>query len=277
VKTLAEHWNGTGWSVVASPNPGVDVSDLFAVDAASSDDVWAVGSYRPMATPEGMGRPRFQPLVEHWDGSSWSVVKSPDLGPDGGWLLGVEAVSRSDVWAVGQTLGRVGRTVAEHWDGVRWAVVPTPSRDRLSILRSVSVVGPDDVWAVGVWDKELDFHTLVEHWDGDQWTIVPSPDRGAGAEFMGVLALGPENVWAVGLSYVSKTSSDGRSLIEHWDGEHWSIVASPNGSGSRTELEAVAVAGPDPWAVGESFNGESSGRGRAMAMRFTRPATCPTS
>ena len=78
---------------------------------------------------------------------------------------------------------------------------------------------------------------------------------------------------------LSKTSPDGRSLIEHWDGEEWSIVASPNGSGSRTELEAVAVAGPDLWTVGDSFNGESSERGRAIAiaMRFSRAAMCPAS
>src|SRR5438093_1100269 len=43
VRTLAEHWNGTQWSVMPSPN--VDsVTNLFmSVSAISSDDVWAVG------------------------------------------------------------------------------------------------------------------------------------------------------------------------------------------------------------------------------------------
>ena len=40
--TLTEHWNGTAWSVVASPNAGT-INSLQSVAAVSANDVWAVG------------------------------------------------------------------------------------------------------------------------------------------------------------------------------------------------------------------------------------------
>jgi hypothetical protein len=42
-RTLTEHWNGTAWSVVASPNVGATTTCSNAV-AAVPGDVWAVGS-----------------------------------------------------------------------------------------------------------------------------------------------------------------------------------------------------------------------------------------
>jgi hypothetical protein len=46
-QTLIERWNGTKWSVQPSPNPGslTGGPDLEAIDATSSTNAWAVGSY----------------------------------------------------------------------------------------------------------------------------------------------------------------------------------------------------------------------------------------
>src|SRR4051794_14549087 len=41
--TLTEHWNGSSWSVVSSPNPSTTRTELKAVAAGASNDVWAVG------------------------------------------------------------------------------------------------------------------------------------------------------------------------------------------------------------------------------------------
>ena len=45
-RTLVEHWNGGGWSVVSSPNQG-NGNDLNGVAAVAAIDVWAVGRYYP--------------------------------------------------------------------------------------------------------------------------------------------------------------------------------------------------------------------------------------
>src|SRR5439155_753020 len=118
-QTLIEHWNGSSWSVVLSPNPpGTSYAELYGVAAVSANDVWAVGEY-------GGGT-----LVEHWNGSSWNTMPSPNphIGTADHKLKGVAAVSASDVWAVGNyNSGTAYQTLVEHWNGSNWSVVPSPN------------------------------------------------------------------------------------------------------------------------------------------------------
>src|SRR5207237_1150006 len=94
-QTLVEHWNGTAWSVVASPNITTTANNfLQGVAVVSANDVGAVGCYDCDTTAS-------RTLVEHWNGSAWSVVSSPNPGTGYIQLYGVAAVSASDVWAVG--------------------------------------------------------------------------------------------------------------------------------------------------------------------------------
>jgi hypothetical protein len=44
--TLVEHWNGTAWTQVPSPNPSGD-NELDGVAATSASNAWAVGFYSP--------------------------------------------------------------------------------------------------------------------------------------------------------------------------------------------------------------------------------------
>ena len=63
------------WIVQPSPNPGQISDSLSAVAAVSADDVWAVGERTLRGTIGGT-------LVEHWDGTSWNVVKTPPWRSD---------------------------------------------------------------------------------------------------------------------------------------------------------------------------------------------------
>jgi hypothetical protein len=71
--TLSELWNGTGWSVVPSANTGSGEQDnLLAVSCTGTTFCDAVGY---VALPsEGLNTT----LSESWDGSSWSVVPTPN-------------------------------------------------------------------------------------------------------------------------------------------------------------------------------------------------------
>jgi hypothetical protein len=94
-KTLVEHWNGSTWTIVPSPNQGLGNNYLRGVTAVSANDLWAVGqSYNWSAGA-------YQTLVEHWDGSTWTIVPSPNQGTEVDSLYAVAAVSASEVWAVG--------------------------------------------------------------------------------------------------------------------------------------------------------------------------------
>jgi hypothetical protein len=128
---FAEHWDGSTWTLVSTPAPGQQ-SYLNAVTAIGPDDVWAVG--REYARP-GV----FHALSEHWDGSAWTLVDADTGGESWHELLAVEAISSTDVWAVGQQYEFFSpfHTLAQHWDGVTWTMSPT-------------LDGPFDTWLAGV-------------------------------------------------------------------------------------------------------------------------------
>ena len=223
LSTLVEQWDGTSWSVVASPSPGGSDS-LASVSATGADDVWAVGE----TGASGLGP--FSTLVEHWDGAGWSVVVSPSPG-DSSSLSGVAALSGSDAWAVGSmTSGGVQQALVEHWDGTSWNVVASPALAG-SGLASVSPLWENDVWAVGDTAAGGVFTTLTEHWDGTSWTVVPSPSPGTLSVLLGVSAVRTGNVWAVGDANTNPAQPFyAQALIEHWDGSNWTVTQSRIGN-----------------------------------------------
>jgi hypothetical protein len=80
----------TGLHVVTSPT--VANSVLSATAAIASNDIWAVGSIGG-----------FQSVTEHWDGTSWSIIASPNPGAGPDHLNGVTALGDGTVVAVGVT------------------------------------------------------------------------------------------------------------------------------------------------------------------------------
>lgn len=234
--TLTEHWNGTSWSIVPSPNIGTSSNYLYAVAAVSSNDVWAVGQYNN-------GGYNFGTLTEHWDGTSWSIVFSPNLRQRSNTLESVAAISTNDVWAVGGNL-------IEHWDGTKWNIVSSPIVGSVS---SVTAVPSKNVWAVGFNGS----NTLIEHWNGTSWNAVASPNVGSYLNYLvGVSAVSSNDVWAVG--YYSNNITNEYTLIEQWNGTSWSIVSSPNPDVNTDKLYSVAaVSANDVWAVGYSNYGQT--------------------
>lgn len=198
--TLAMHWDGSTWTLVPSPNPGPGDNQLTGVAVVAPDDVWAVGT---RAGPQ-LGLPRT--LFEHWDGTSWSVVASPNHGGVGvqNWLTAVNAVTTDDAWAVGYAFaGGSDTTLTMHWDGTRWSIVPSPNAGTMQdFLYGVSGAGSRDVWAVGNFYDGSAQQTLVEHWNGTAWKLVASPNGSSEGSFLkGVSALGHRTIHAVGEYY----------------------------------------------------------------------------
>jgi hypothetical protein len=93
-QTLIEHWDGTAWRLVPSPNvPGTN-NFLLALTARTAQDSWAVGTYHASSG-------RVQTLIEHWDGTAWHLVPSPNGGAAVNVLGAVAARAANDAWAVG--------------------------------------------------------------------------------------------------------------------------------------------------------------------------------
>jgi len=213
--TLAEHWDGSAWSMVASPNvsygSGTDDNVLASVAAVSTSDAWAVGL-------SGPNRPSTRStLTEHWNGTSWSIVTSPNVAGYSNSLFSVKGDSTSDYWAVGQSsTSTSAHALAEHWNGTSWVITTTPSPSTYSRLIAVKVFSPTNVWAVG--DQSADnitFTTLIEHWEGTSWSIVPSPQSRAGNGFLLGVDGTVSDLWAVGAGTLNGSDF---TLIEHWNG-----------------------------------------------------------
>ncbi|MHB8600247.1 MAG: hypothetical protein ACYDER_25980 [Ktedonobacteraceae bacterium] len=256
-KAFIEHWNGSAWSVLQSPTTPLDGSDLSGVAAISPTNAWAVGNAYSSNDNE------LQTLIEHWNGASWAIVKSPSP-TNGAQLFALTALSATDMWAVGiygNNLGRTlnAHTLIEHWNGTAWMVIQSPnSGSGLNYLESITAVSANDIWAAGFSTGDQTVlgmeETLIEHWNGTSWKVVQSVSPGSnGNTLSAITAISANDVWAVGNTDNGSPGTD-NALIEHWNGTSWSTVQSQNPGKESNDLSAIVSRSPhDVWAVG-SFN-----------------------
>jgi hypothetical protein len=243
---LMLHWNGTNWQKVSAPDAATGGKNaLVAISGASANNIWAVGFIVPLKGPVA-------PLLEHWNGSQWSVSHlnvSNSLQ-----LSSVKALADNDVWAAGYEYGtQAGKNytqpVAEHWNGNKWSSVATPDLRASGGGNFYNINGDSatDLWAVG--SSNNGSTLLSEHWNGSQWSIVASPQvPPSNSNWLASVAVsGPTNVWAVGR--ISSSSAGGfQPFIEHWNGQQWQVVQEPTGAAS--ELDIVTRVGQQFWVVG---------------------------
>jgi hypothetical protein len=269
---LILHWNGSTWARFVGPNPG-SRAGLSGVNAISSDDAWAVGSYVSSAGQ--------LTLIEHWDGTRWSQVSSPSPGQYENWLTGVSTVSGRLAWAVGgyvvrhRSGPRRTRTLIERWDGHSWSQVPSPNPGvRHNTLLGVAGDARDDAWAVGSYTfapRSGRLATLALHWDGAAWSQVASPNPGGRQDvFTAVAATSSRHVWAVG-SYRGGVKGH-LTLAARWTGTTWKQVWSPNPGPTENHLYSVSFASPsDVWAVGDYVPARGTGGApsRTLLVRFS--------
>ena len=96
-KAVIEHWNGTAWSIVASPAGLISVD---RISAASATDIWASGQ-APQQTIGGIPVPVARTL--HWNGTAWSALPGPTASDPGTAVTGLSALPSGEAWAVGAT------------------------------------------------------------------------------------------------------------------------------------------------------------------------------
>ncbi len=205
--------NDETWKIVKSPNGSLHNNILFGVAAISKHDAWAVG-----ANYTGNDGPPLQALIEHWNGSQWSVVHSTNVGTHDNILIGATAVSANDVWTDGffNDRNNMPHTFIEHWNGKKWNVVPSPNVGLNNVLVSMVAVSASDIWTVGdIFPASGIVQPLMEHWNGSQWSVVQTPNIGSGGHFFQYVAADSANdLWAVG-AYINNAKGQQNTLIEH--------------------------------------------------------------
>ena len=87
-------------------------------------------------------------LIEHWDGSTWSIIASANVKSYNS-LFGTLASATNDVWSVGYAQG--GKSLIEHWNGVQWSIVSQPAStvSYSSLWGIAAVPNQSYIWAVG--------------------------------------------------------------------------------------------------------------------------------
>jgi hypothetical protein len=251
--TVAEHWDGTSWQIVPTPNPpGATFSSLNDVSCPRPRICFAVGDYG--ANPNS---PFASPLIERWDGTSWSIQPSEDVG--NGALGAVSCSGPLACTAVGGLgASASGGELALRWDGTGWHVQSTPHVEdspRESQLTDVSCPRRRTCTAVG-WSITFDgsglssSSPLVERWFGriNAWGLqaAPKPAAAEAAGLSGVSCPDGPVCFAVGWFGIPSIPRIGiGTLAERRVGSSWSVMPTPNptqppGSGVNAQLSGVS-------------------------------------
>lgn len=204
--------NGRWVEVPTPPTPKDGL--LIGLAVVSPKDIWAAGLTTKTSTP----------LIEHWNGASWSLADTGSL-PAGSVLKAISAEG-GVVWAVGDSGPSPDRRQALM---VRLATGPTdvapvpPSPSTDTQLHGVFVLSPSDVWAVGLAGTKA----ISAHYDGKVWSYVPMAiPPGKDPVERHVAGVSPTDLWAVG-----DQGDSGDPLMEHWDGRNWTLASSTGSSG----------------------------------------------
>jgi hypothetical protein len=217
--TLAEVWNGSVWTVQATPNlTGATASTLQGVSCTSATTCTAVGT-----STDSVG----VTLAEAWNGTVWNVQATPNpTGARASKLQGVSCTSATTCTAVGNSTDSVGVgvTLAEAWNGTDWATEKTPSRPSSSgrKLEAVSCTSVHACTAVGsATDRVGAGVTLAEAWNGVAWTVQATPDQ-SGYVFV-------NNLWGVSCSSASACMAGGNPRnTQAWNGTSWHREENPS-------------------------------------------------
>jgi hypothetical protein len=252
-QTLVEEWNNynKGWYIVPSPNVGTYNTLNALAQIPNSSNIWAVGS-------SSLGS-----LIEEWNGTSWSVIPSPNPTGTSITLNAISALTATQAWAVGNYVDSDGQTqtLIEKWNGTAWKIIPSPnvSGATSNVLNGLSRTnGAKYLWAVGSYSMTgQDSETLIEQWTGSGWSIVPSPNVGNSALYA-VSEISTSNSWALGYS----TNKYGvmQTLAEQWNGTTWNVMFSPNKGHGANYFHAAAKNFDHYalWAVGSYHNNQTT-------------------
>jgi hypothetical protein len=82
----ADAVTGSIWTVESTPNPQATqlTNSVFeSVSASGPDEAWAVGSFSDQSALD-------HPLLEHWNGSTWTLTDAPQPAGQQAVLSGVD-------------------------------------------------------------------------------------------------------------------------------------------------------------------------------------------
>lgn len=252
---LLEHWDGRRWAYSAGASLGGRQAYFTSVAAIASDDVWVVGNFASVGP-----RPP-APLIEHWNGRSWSLRPTDALTRLHSALpytvTSVTALARNDVWVLG-TPGSNSNDVYLHWNGGSWTLYRGPKiahRLGSAAMQVITTDHRDHLWAAGGWvgpgESGFPRGGVLEQWTGRRWQA--SRHAAWKEPFTMVAPVGPGNVWALAGGGFTAAGTFGMSPVQvlHWNGSSWKVELSLGGAGSVFASGLAAVSANDAYVTGQ--------------------------
>ena len=229
---------------MTSPNAGGnDNNYLMGVTCTSSSNCWAAGYYQAGSN---------QTLTEQYNGTSWSVVTSPDVASQPNYLYSVTCTSSSNCWAVGDD-GNGGnqKTLTVQYNGTSWSIVTSANvASTNNYLNSLTCTSSSNCWAVGYVTNgtgNVD-QTLAEQYNGTSWSVVTTANVTTSEANLlnAITCTSSSNCWGVGYycnnggsgSCSGGTGHSDQTLAEQYNGTSWSTVTSPDESTSVVDVLA---------------------------------------
>jgi hypothetical protein len=258
IAPLVLRYAGETWRPVAPPTSAGGSVISVACPSARSCDAVVLGS----------SGPEFTSLLEHFNGSTWSLIPLPsDLSHRE--LTHVTCPAVSDCYFGGLDVAAAGGTTSSGWisqrlDGHWLAVVNEPNIE----TSDISCESPTSCWAVGSRVEPHDRSTVValQLTDGHWRMAATATPQGSYVSFIGIACANPSFCVAVGDSLGGHTLVDGNVVEVLKDGQ-WTLAHGPSIASDR--LGVFAVACGTHWgciAVGGADENETSGPPEILAV-----------
>ena len=221
---------GGTWSIAPALQMGAGA--LEGSSCVSSDDCFAVGFFN--ANPGGTSQQGDQPLIERWDGATWSPMSNPSTD---GHLINISCGSQDFCLASGFEDGHPSVPVIETWNGLAWSIISAPPEYSISFgPNALDCFSSGGCLAVG--SNSTTGDAAIDSFDGSNWSGAATLP---GQTLLGISCSDPDNCIAVG------------SSIDSWTAGQWSEIATPDGG---TYLSSVSCdADQICMAVGTSTGG----------------------
>ncbi|HPH97483.1 MAG TPA: hypothetical protein PKW33_12910 [Anaerolineaceae bacterium] len=185
----------------------VTTSNLYSISMLNASDGWAVGA---------------NGVSLHWNGTQWESVPTGVLTT----LRSVDCFSSNECWAVGD-----GGTFL-HWNGLLWQHDESSDGTGSFSMRSVNMITPTHIWAVGDWQLQ----PRLQHHNEKRWENWEMPQENLPNA---ISAIDDEVGWIVG---------DNGAILMKALGD-WVPAISP----VTTRLNAVlTISASNAWAAGDN-------------------------
>jgi hypothetical protein len=168
---LAEHWDGTTWTIQTVPFVEYATGLLGGVSCPTATDCVAVGSYGTLGQNTSL-------FAERWNGSRWASQTVPNPAGTSFLLNSVSCIRPEHCTAVGGAFNgtQYEASIVARANGSTW-VLQKDATPAATMLFGVSCPTATACTAVG---ENTGFVAgVAEHWDGTSWALqhlpVPQP------------------------------------------------------------------------------------------------------